>query len=160
MTAPVASAWDIREVRLVEASLVAAPAFGPDAVVCSAYDQTVCADVGAFYRADKNRLTRVGIVAALGATWGLRLRLTEGASSPKASLQPSLQVGLIRSHALGAGRSLTLEAYTSVGGAVIHRPCIDAYERQYHCGTLTSWEDFPSKRLPAKDFGFRAALRF
>jgi len=160
LTTTSAAAWEGRELRLVEARSVAAPSLGPLGVVCSAYEETVCADVSGFYRTNKSRLTRIGVVAVLGPTWAARLRFTQGTSAPKATLQPSLQVGLITSQALRAGRTLTLEAYTSVGGDLVHRPCIDAYERTYYCGTLTSWTDFPGKRVRSQDFGFRAALRF
>lgn len=155
-----AMAWDLRQVRLVEADLISAPSLGPQVPVCSVYDETVCADVSAFYRPNKNRLARIGVVAAVGPSWGLRLQFTEGLRADKATLEPRLLVGLITSHPMRSGRALTLEAYSSLGGDVVHRPCLDAYDRRYHCATLTAWEDSPGKRIRARDIGLRLAWRF
>lgn len=155
-----ALAWNLHDVRLIEAGHVAAPKLGPDSAVCSAYDESVCWDVGPFYRANKSRLVQVGVATALSPTWGLRLRITEGMNAPKATLRPRLLIGLMSMRALPAGRTLTLQAYTSVGGELVHRPCLDAYDRQYHCATLTAWEDFAGQRVRPKEFGFSVALRF
>lgn len=159
-----AAAWDLRQVRLVEADLVAAPVLGPRGPVCSAYDETVCADVSAFYQPNKNRLARFGLIAtmttAASPAWGLRLQFTEGLRAPKATLEPRLVVGLIVSRTLRSQRTLTLEAYSSLGGDVVHRPCVDAYDRQYHCATLTAWEGTAGQSIRTRDVGFRLAWRF
>jgi hypothetical protein len=155
-----AAAWDLRQVRLVEADLVAAPVLGPQGTVCSAYDETVCADVSGFYQPNKNRLARFALIASMGPAWGLRLQFTEGLRAPKATLEPRLVVGLIVSRTLRSQRTLTLEAYSSLGGDVVHRPCVDAYDRQYHCATLTAWEDSAGHRIRTRDVGFRLAWRF
>lgn len=154
------SAWGPFEGRLVEAQMLAAPTLGPRGIVCSAYDDTVCSDVGGFYRSPKTHLWQVGMVASLSPSFGLRLRLTEGVSAPKATLRPRLLTGWILHRPMGGQRTLMAEIYTSWGGDLVHRPCIDAYDRQYYCAHLTAWEDFPAKRIKPQDYGFRIAYRF
>lgn len=146
--------------QLTEARWVAAPALGPQGLVCSGYDSSVCADVGRHYQHGRRQLLQVGLVAAMTPQWALRLRYTEGVSAPKASLRPMLLIGLIGSRPLGGARSLTAEVYTSVGGDLVHRPCLDDYDRRYHCGTLTAWEDFAGKRVKSGEHGLRLAYRF
>jgi len=153
-----AQAWP--EVRLTEAGTVTAPALGPTGVVCSAYDAAVCADVGRFYSTRKTQLVQIGLLAAITPQWGLRLRYTEGVSAPKATLRPKWRLGVIATQPLAAQRSLTTEVYTSIGGDLVHRPCLDAYDRRYFCGTLTAWEDFPAQRVRQREFGVRATYRF
>jgi hypothetical protein len=148
------------DILLTEARTVSAPSLGPAQVVCSAYDATVCADVGPFYQARKSQLAQIGVLAAFNPRWGLRLRYTEGVSAPKATLRPTWRVGVIATQPLAARRSLTTEFYTSIGGHLVHRPCLDAYDRRYFCGTLTAWEDFPAKRVRHHDFGVRVSYRF
>lgn len=146
--------------QITEARWVAAPALGPLGLVCSGYDSSVCADVRHHYQQSRRHLLQVGLVAAMTPQWALRLRYTEGVSAPKASLQPRLLIGLIGSQPMGGARSLTAEVYTTVGGDLVHRPCLDAYDRRYHCGTLTAWEDFPGKRVKSSEYGLRLAYRF
>ncbi len=148
------------QIRLIEAGTLHAPALGPRGTVCSAYDQSVCADVGAFYRTNRSHRVQLGLVMSMPSGTGLRLRFTEGAIAPKAALRPRLQVGLITTHPLRSDRRLMLEAYTSLGGDIVHKPCVDAHDRRYFCASLTAWQDQPGRRVRSRDFGFRLALRF
>jgi hypothetical protein len=86
--------------------------------------------VGPVYQVAKSQLAQIGALAAFNPRWGLRLRYTEGVSAPKATLRPTWRVGVIATQPLAARRSLTTEFYTSIGGHLVHRPCLDAYDRR------------------------------
>lgn len=116
--------------------------------------------VGSVYQVAKSQLAQIGALAAFNPRWGLRLRYTEGVSAPKATLRPRWRVGVIATQPLAARRSLTTEFYTSIGGHLVHGPCLDAYDRRHFCSTLTAWEDFPAKRVRHHDFGVRVSYRF
>lgn len=153
-----ATAWPV--VQLTEARSIAAPALGPQGPVCSGYDATVCADVSGLYRARRTQLAQVGAVLALTPQWGVRLRYTQGTSAAKATLRPRLLVGLIATQPLRTPRMLSFEVHATLGGQTIHRPCQDAYDRAYHCATLTAWADHPAQRVRPQAYGLRASLRF
>jgi hypothetical protein len=53
---------------------------------------------------------------------------------------------------------VTAEVFGTLGGEIRHRPCLDDYDRQYHCGSLTSWEDFAGKRVPLREYGLKLVV--
>ena len=150
-----APAWEPMAARLVEATAVALPLSSQYGRVCSGYDSAICSDVSEFYRMDRRLLRRVGLVTALSPTWGVRTQFTEGAAAPKLVIRPRLLLGLIGSKFLSEGRAVTAEVFGTLGGDSRHRPCLDDYDRQYFCGSLTSWEDFAGKRVPLREYGLK-----
>lgn len=154
--AALSSEWQIIEASYVPMAYPVA-AYG---FVCSAYDVSVCANVSSFYKFNKQTLQRVTLVGAFVNQWGVRIALTAGAQAEKLVVDPRLQVGLIHTQTLAEGRSLSGEIYASVGGDMKHRPCLDAYDREYFCGSLTAWSDYPAKRISFPEYGFKVHYRY
>jgi hypothetical protein len=148
-----ASSWP--QIRLIEASTVSTPLLGPSGSVCSVYDASVCADISKFFIPKKNRMARVSIMAALSPQLGLRFQLTEGTSAPKISIQEKLQFAVLLTRSKSNGSSFVYEFYSSIGGDLKHRPCVDSYDREYHCGTLTSWSEYQGKSVSFPEYGVR-----
>lgn len=149
------------EWQIVEAAYVPMPypipTFG---VVCSGYDSSVCANVGNLYRFNHQTLQRFTLVGAFANNWGLRLSLTTGAQATKVLIDPRLQIGVIRSIPLASGRALSAEVYGSIGGDMKNKPCLDSYDREYFCGSLTAWSDYPNKQISFPEYGFKVLYRF
>jgi hypothetical protein len=153
-----ASTWP--QVRLIEASTVRTPILGPVGSVCSTYDPSVCADVGQFFRPEKTQVARIAFVTALSPHLGLRIQVTEAAHAPKVSVQAKVQLGVLLSTQRGNGKALVYEVFSSAGGNLVHRPCVDSYGREYHCATLSAWSEYPNKFIRLPEYGARVNLRF
>lgn len=149
------------EWRLIEAAYVPMqypiPTFG---VVCSGYDSSVCADVSSFYKLNHQTLQRITLVGAFTNNWGVRLSLTTGAEATKVLIDPRLQIGVIRSVPFSSDRALSIEVYGSIGGDLKHKPCLDSYDREYFCGSLTAWSDYPNKTISFPEYGFKVLYRY
>ena len=130
------------------------------ALVCSTYDKAVCADVREFYRFRESSISRVTFVASFNMNWGLRATVITGAKAAKLTIQPKAIFGLIGSIPTSNGGGLSGEIYGSVGGSLIHRPCMDSYDREYFCGNLTAWSDFTSRRVPHRESGVKVLWRY
>ena len=150
-----APVWQLTEVASV--ALPSLPAYG---TVCSAYDASVCADVGSFYRFRQRYVRRISAVGTFSDRWGVRISITSGAQSPKVSIEPRLVIGLIGSRPLSNGRTISAEVFGSVGGDINHKPCLDNYDREYFCGSLTAWTDFQNKRIALNEYGLKILYRF
>jgi hypothetical protein len=153
-------AWELPSSRLLEATYVPLPTSSQYGLVCSGYNNAVCSDMSEFYRMDRRLLRRVGLVTELSPSWGVRTQFTEGAAAPKLVIRPRLLLGLIGSRSLPEGRSVTAEVFGTFGGEIRHRPCLDDYDRQYFCGSLTSWQDFAGKRVPLREYGLKFTAVF
>jgi hypothetical protein len=153
-----ASTWP--QVRLIEASTVRTPILGPVGSVCSAYDPSVCADVSQFFRPEKTQVARIAFVTALSPHLGLRVQVTEAAHAPKVSIQAKVQLGVLLSTQRRSGKALVYEVFSSAGGNLVHRPCVDSYGREYHCATLSAWSEYPNKFIRLPEYGARVNLRF
>ena len=90
----------------------------------------------------------------------MRLSVTSGAQSPKLSIAPRVVIGVIGSMQISNRRTLSSEVFGSVGGHLSHKPCLDAYDRKYFCGSLTAWSDFPNKRIAPQEYGLKVLYRF
>ncbi len=156
----VASASPWPKARLIEATTIRAPILGPVGIVCSSYDTSVCADITRFFRPDKTQIARVTLVTALSPRLGFRVQLTEAVEAPKVSIQEKLLFGLLYSRTHEGGRTVMYEVYSSIGGNLEQRPCVDSYAREYHCSTLTAWSDYPRKSIRFPEYGVRVNVRF
>lgn len=121
--------------------------------VCSSYDSDICFDVSRFYKADRPQLGLVGLFALNGSTmlqWGFNT----GYDSPKMTVSPSLLVGLAKRFYLSDNRDshFIIEASQWIGASVKHRPCLDDFNRQYYCGSISAWSDFSYDRHPQSAF--------
>lgn len=154
--AALSSEWQIIEATYVPMSYPV-PTYG---LVCSAYDASVCANVSGFYKFNQQTLQRVTLVGAFVNQWGVRFALTTGAQAAKLVIDPRLQVGVIHTKLMSSGRSLSGEVYGSVGGAMKHKPCLDSYDREYFCGSLTAWSDYPNKRISLPEYGLKVLYRY
>lgn len=110
---------------------------------CSSYDASVCQNVNAFYKPNSPELIVTGIYK-INSDNILSFGLNTGYSSSKLQVSPSFLIG-------GAKRFYTsnkkdshfvVEGNYWLGSNVIHRPCLDSYDREYFCGSLTAWSDF------------------
>ena len=151
-----AAQWQLIEATYIPLPL-AAPSYG---TVCSAYDSGVCANVNEFYQFNHKTLQRVTAVVTFSNQWGLRLSFTTGAQATKLALDPRLQIGILRTKAMASGRSLSAEAFSTLGGDTRHKPCLDEYDREYFCGSLTAWSDYPGKRISFQEYGIKVLYRF
>ena len=139
------------------ASLALPMVLGP---ACSAYDNTICHDLRGFYRPRQRHVTRASLLILATPAWGAHLTLRGGVQAPKLSLAPLITLGLMHTQALGGGGSLAIAVETSLGGALRHRPCLDAYNRAYFCANLTAWSDHPTKTVTQYNRGVKLHWRF
>ena len=146
--------------QFTEAATVSLPPSVTYGVVCSSYDSSVCANVSDFYRFNHQYLQRFTIVGTFSKYWGLRASLTTGAQAAKLSLDPRLLIGLIGMKPLSGGRTLSAEVFGSIGGDLRHKPCLDEYDREYFCGSLTAWSDYPTKRISFQEYGIKVLYKF
>ncbi|MEI8210276.1 MAG: hypothetical protein WCG16_13785 [Methylococcales bacterium] len=147
--------------QIIEAAYVALPVPSTQyGVVCSAYETSVCANVGDFYRFNHQTQLRVALVGAISDQWGVRLSLTTGAEATKLVVDPQLIIGVIATKPLTKGRSLSGEVFGSIGGDIRHKPCLDEYDREYFCGNLTAWTDFQSKTIANEEYGLKIVFKY
>jgi hypothetical protein len=132
----------------------------PQGIVCSGYDASVCTDISRFYQFDHRQLWRFTLVGQLSENWGIRLTLITGAEAAKITVAPRLTVGVIGTAYDTPKSSLSAEVFTSLGGDIIHQPCVDAYAREYFCGALTAWADYSNKRIVYQEYGVKLIYRF
>lgn len=154
-SAGAATTWRLTE--FVDVPLQSVPAYS---YVCSQYDSTVCANVADFYRFRQRNLQRMTVVVTFSERIGLRASMTTGAKAAKLTIGPRVVLGLIGSMPLSAGRSVSAEVFGSLGGSLRHKPCLDQYDREYFCGSLTAWSDFPNKQSPYRESGIKLIYRY
>lgn len=147
-------------VQITEASTVRLSSTPMFSLVCSGYDARVCSDVSPFYRFKERVQHRVSMVATLNQRWGARLTLVSGAYAEKLTINPRAVIGILGAIPIHGSGTLGVEIYTAIGGQVRHRPCLDGYEREYFCGTLTAWSDYPNKTTAMKEYGIKLLYRF
>lgn len=154
-SAGAATTWRLTE--FVDVPLQSVPAFS---YVCSQYDSSVCMDVADFYRFRQRNLQRMTVVATFSEQIGLRASITTGAKATKLTISPRVVLGLVGSMRLSAGSSVSAEIFGSLGGTLRHKPCLDEYDREYFCGSLTAWSDFPNKQTPYRESGIKLIYRY
>ena len=117
--------------------------------VCSSYDPSVCQNTNEFYKPKSPELILTGIYR-INSDNILSFGVNTGYSSSKLTVSPSFLIG-------GAKRFYTsekkdshvvIEANYWLCSNVVHRPCLDSYDREYYCGNLTAWSDFNYDRHP------------
>lgn len=121
--------------------------------VCSQYDKAMCFNVGDFYTPHMPQAGVTGIFALDGSTmlqWGVNT----GFDSAKLTVSPAIMLGLAKRFYLTEDRAshIVFEASEWIGGAVKHRPCLDNFDRQYFCGTVSAWSDFSYDSRPRSGF--------
>jgi hypothetical protein len=123
--------------------------------VCSGYDNTVCQDLSAKYAQTNVPVLFYGFYKISGDaifTFGLNT----GFDSPKLSVTPSISLGGAKRWYLSSAKTshIIFEGNYWLGGAIMHRPCLDSYDREYYCPTLTAWRDFSYASNP-KSYSFK-----
>ncbi len=149
------SNWQITEATY--SPVTVAPQSG---VVCSSYDNSVCADISHFYKFDHRMLWRFTLIGNMSDNWGIRATIITGAKAEKLTVQPRLILGLIKATYLSATKILSSEIYGTLGGDSNHQPCVDEYDREYYCGNLTAWSDFKNKKISSKEYGIKFLYRY
>jgi hypothetical protein len=118
-------------------------AFSAPSQAISAYDTSVVHELSDFYRA-KGARTAFILNQHLGTSgYLLSLGYDSGSKSEKFQVARSLYMGMAKSIKLSQGSTLYFSAGRWLGGEVSESPCIDAYQREYWCPNLTSWQDRP-----------------
>jgi hypothetical protein len=121
--------------------------------VCSSYSPDLCYDVGRFYTPKFPQVSAVGLFALDGETilqWGFNT----GFDAPKVTVSPAIMIGLAKRFYFSEARDshLIIEASTWLGEHVKHRPCLDSFDREFFCGTISAWKDFTYEPHPKSDF--------
>jgi hypothetical protein len=136
--------------------------FSVPSVVASGYDSSVVFNLSRFY--EGLRKPRISFILNYAtATYGevLSFGFDPGAQSHKANVKSALFLGYTR--AFTPKRNLTLSFSTGawVFGGMMEIPCVDTYDRQYHCGSLTAWSDHSSPKYDAPYYlDFRLGFSF
>jgi hypothetical protein len=138
------------------------PIFSMPAAVASGYDSSVAYDVSGFYQG--LRKTRVNFILNYSTeTHGevVSFGFDPGAQSEKATVKRALFVGYTRALVPQKSVILTFSTGAWIFSGMNETPCIDSYDRQYHCRSLTAWSDYssPKYRTPYY-FDLRLGFRF
>ncbi len=118
----------------------------PD-ITCSAYDQAVCTSLKNFYKPRRSQLIATGLYK-YEINRAITFGLNSGFDAPKLNIKPSFMMGHLIKLDLDYSKteSLIIEGLIWFGGRVKHEACIDEYDREYYCPSLTAWSDFTYKR--------------
>jgi hypothetical protein len=111
--------------------------------VTSEYDDQFTHDVSHFYSGLKK--TRVNLILNFPTNiYGqiLSLGYDSGAKSEKARVNKGYFIGLSQSAAISNIESLSFSIGAWLSGRVSENPCLDSYDREYACRSLTAWSDF------------------
>ena len=103
-------------------------------------------DVAEFYEADSARISMVWHYAGRKAGEIISVGIDSGYRADKITIRPALFIGYAQSMELEHGKYLTFAIGGWLGGKSTHKPCSDAFDREYYCGNLTAWADFRSQR--------------
>lgn len=114
---------------------------------CSAYDRAVCYDLEKFYKPRQSQLIALGLYQ-YDANRSVTFGVNTGFKTPKLIIEPSFMIGHFMKLDLNSSKkeSLIVEGVIWAGGRVKHYACIDEYDRQYYCPSLTAWSDFTYKQ--------------
>ena len=118
-------------------------------IVRSAYDSSVQHDVSKFYRPDKMHVNAMMHYAGRRAGEVFSFGFDSGFSATKMKVKPALFFGYARAFEVTKTTAVSMSAGGWLGGKVSEKPCLDAYDREYYCPTLTAWTDYrpPRRRL-------------
>ena len=110
--------------------------------VSSGYDSTVKYYVGNFYKPNSNRYQL--IVNILGFQKGqfFSIGFDNGVQAQKLSVNQALFVGLTNTFEVSKQTLFNIGFGAWLGGNISESPCVDSYDREYWCQTLTSWSDY------------------
>jgi hypothetical protein len=138
------------------------PIFSMPAVVASGYDSSAAYDVSGFYQG--LRKTRVNFILNYSTeTLGevISFGFDPGARSEKATVNRALFLGYTRAFMPQRNLALSLSAGAWILGGLSESPCVDSYDRQYDCKSLTAWSDYsqPKYRTPYY-LDFRLGFKF
>ena len=117
--------------------------------VCSTYDTTICEDVSDKYAPSNVPLLFQGLYKISENTI-VTLGFNTGFESQKVSVTPSGSLGGAYRWHLAANHTshVIIEGSYWFGAVISHRPCLDSYDREYFCPTLSAWSDFSYDPYP------------
>jgi len=127
------------------------PVFAAPSLVASGYDRSVVYDLSGFYQG--LRQPRINFVLNYAtATHGevISFGFDPGARSEKVTVKSALFLGYTRAFMPQKNLTLSFSTGAWILGGLSESPCVDSYEREYHCGSLTAWSDYskPKYRTP------------
>ena len=123
--------------------------------VCSTYDNTICQDVSDKYTASNVPLLFQGLYQ-ISQDSVITMGLNTGYESSKISVSSSASLGGAHRWYLSANHTshLIIEGNYWFGAVVTHRPCLDSYDREYFCPTLSAWSEFSYDPYP-RSYNFK-----
>jgi hypothetical protein len=123
--------------------------------VCSTYDSTVCQDVSDKYTPSNIPLLFQGLYQ-ISEDSIITMGFNTGFESSKISVNPSASLGGAHRWYLAANHTshLIIEGNYWFGAVVTHRPCLDSYDREYFCPTLSAWSEFSYDPYP-RSYSFK-----
>lgn len=117
------------------------------ALVASGYDSSVVHDLSGFYKG--LRQPRINFVLNYAtAIHGevISFGFDPGARSEKVTVNRALFLGYTRAFMPQKNLTLSFSTGAWILGGVNESPCVDSYDRNYHCGSLTAWSDYSQPR--------------
>ena len=111
--------------------------------VCSSYETSVCQNVNNFYKPNSPELIVTGIYK-IDSDNILSFGFNTGYNSSKLHVSPSFLIGAAKRFYTSSKKDshFVVEGNYWHGSNVTHHPCLDSYDREYFCGSLTAWSDF------------------
>jgi hypothetical protein len=110
--------------------------------IAYSYDASVSYNIEKFYIPLYPRVKLLFNRFWIDKRYWFLIGIDTGFSSPKIRIRPSLHLGASYKYALTNFSILDFGFIFTIGGKIIDSPCLDDYNRAYHCGNLQAWSDF------------------
>ena len=115
--------------------------------VVHSYSGAVRYDVSRFYKPDAPQINIIMHYADRTPGEIISLGLDSGYRAEKIRVNPALFLAYTRAVKITRQSYLTAAIGGWLGGTVTEKPCMDSFDREYYCPTLTAWRDYrPAKR--------------
>ncbi|SMN02383.1 hypothetical protein SPONN_943 [uncultured Candidatus Thioglobus sp.] len=99
-------------------------------------------NISNFYQAKKSRMNMVIHYAGIKPGEILSFGFDTGFSAKKININPALFLGYTRAFQMTEDANIAFNVNGWIGGKVSEQACVDEYNRQYCCPTLTAWRDY------------------
>jgi hypothetical protein len=118
--------------------------------VVSAYDSTSTRfNVSNFYAFQNDRQKLIGHINGFTKGELFSIGYDSGVNAQKLNVNNAFYAGYTKTMSFSKSSLTSISFGSWFGGRVSESPCIDSYNRQYSCQTLTAWSDYhPSYPRP------------
>jgi len=135
--------------------------FSAPNITPSGYDGSVIYDLSDFYNGvNKPRLNFILNYASENYGEIFSLGFDSGAKAKKVELDKSFFVGYTRSVFTRNSYIFSFSTGVWLTGSLSESPCVDAYDREYHCPTLTAWSDYSPRKHNRRSYYIDFRLTF